>query len=194
MILLTYFLLYFALAFVWRSYRVYSQTGINPLVLPSQDNAYGYVGRAFKIIMLMVAVLVFVNAFLPSYLLYLGPIVVLHNAPIQSLAWLLLALSLVWMLIAQVQMGHSWRIGIDQQNSTKLVSSGLFAVSRNPIFLAMRVNLLGLFLVLPNAISLCLLVAGEILMQVQVRLEEEHLAQLHQENYVAYRAKVRRWV
>lgn len=194
MILLAYFLLYFALAFVWRSYRVYAQTGINPLVLPSQDNAYGYVGRAFKIIMLMVAVLVFVNAFLPSYLPYLGPIEVLHNAPIQSLAWLLLALSLVWMLIAQVQMGHSWRIGIDQQNSTKLVSSGLFAVSRNPIFLAMRVNLLGLFLVLPNAISLCLLVAGEILVQVQVRLEEEHLAQLHQENYVAYKAKVRRWV
>lgn len=194
MILLAYFLLYFALGFVWRSYRVYAQTGINPLVLPSQDNAYGYVGRAFKLIMLMVAVLVFVNAFLPSYLLYLGPIEVLHNAPIQSLAWLLLALSLVWMLIAQVQMGHSWRIGIDQQNSTKLVCSGLFSVSRNPIFLAMRVNLLGLFLVLPNAISLCLLVAGEILMQVQVRLEEEHLAQLHQENYVAYRAKVRRWV
>ena len=144
--------------------------------------------------MLTVAVLVFVNAFLPSYLVHFGPIVVLHNALIQSLAWLLLALSLVWMLIAQVQMGHSWRIGIDQQNSTKLVSSGLFAVSRNPIFLAMRVNLLGLFLVLPNAISLCLLVAGEILMQVQVRLEEEHLAQLHQENYVAYRAKVRWWV
>lgn len=194
MILLAYFLVYFALGFVWRSYRVYAQTGINPLVLPSQDNAYGYVGRAFKLLMLMVAVLVSVYAFLPSYLVHFGPIVLLHNPTLQLFAWLLLALSLGWLLIAQLQMGHSWRIGIDQQNSTQLVSSGLFAVSRNPIFLAMRVNLLGLFLVVPNAISLLILVAGEILMQVQVRLEEEFLAQLHQENYVAYRAKVRRWV
>jgi protein-S-isoprenylcysteine O-methyltransferase Ste14 len=74
------------------------------------------------------------------------------------------------------------------------VQGGLFAISRNPIFLAMRVTLLGLFLVLPSAATLSLLVAGEILMQVQVRLEEKHLASLHGAEYAAYCQRVRRWL
>lgn len=58
----------------------------------------------------------------------------------------------------------------------------------------MRVNLLGLFLVFPAAGTLALLVAGEILMQVQVRLEEQHLSALHGEAYRVYRSRVRRWL
>jgi len=31
-------------------------------------------------------------------------------------------------------MGLSWRIGIDEKNRSGLVTQGLFALSRNPIF------------------------------------------------------------
>ena len=58
----------------------------------------------------------------------------------------------------------------------------------------MRLSLLGLFLVFPAAATLVLLVAGEILMQVQVRLEEQHLTALHGEVYRVYRSRVRRWL
>ena len=67
-------------------------------------------------------------------------------------------------------------------------------MSRNPIFLAMRVNLLGLVLVFPAATTLAILVAGEILMQVQVRLEEEHLRGAHGLTYDDYARRVRRWL
>jgi protein-S-isoprenylcysteine O-methyltransferase Ste14 len=79
-------------------------------------------------------------------------------------------------------------------NATALVSKGLFSVSRNPIFLAMRVNLLGLFFVLPSGATWTILVTGEILMKIQVRLEEDHLAALHVEQYTHYTAHVRRWL
>jgi protein-S-isoprenylcysteine O-methyltransferase Ste14 len=75
-----------------------------------------------------------------------------------------------------------------------LVQHGLFARSRNPIFLSMRMALLGLVLVAPSAATLVLLVAGELLMQVQVRLEEQHLTGLHGERYAAYCHRVRRWL
>jgi protein-S-isoprenylcysteine O-methyltransferase Ste14 len=91
-------------------------------------------------------------------------------------------------------MGASWRIGIDRSRRTELVQAGVFGVSRNPIFLGMRVTLLGLFLVLPNALSLAVLVLGEALVQIQVRLEETHLASLHPEDCAAYRVRVRRWL
>ncbi len=103
-------------------------------------------------------------------------------------------ISLIWIAAAQAQMGSSWRIGIDTQNQTKLVQTGLFRLSRNPIFLGMRLNLLGLFLVLPNAVTLVILLLGDALIQIQVRLEETHLSEAHGEGYQAYCQQVRRWL
>jgi protein-S-isoprenylcysteine O-methyltransferase Ste14 len=194
MALFTYFIFYFFLAFVWRSFLVYRRTGKNPLVLPAEDNAYGYVGRAFKVVIAAVAAVVTLNAAMPQASAWLGLLTFLQVQALYLAGWALLFTSLAWLLVAQVHMGNSWRVGIDSKNSTALISSGLFRVSRNPIFLAMRVNLLGLFFVLPSGATLAILVTGEILMQIQVRLEEVHLAALHGERYTQYTALVRRWL
>ena len=192
--LLVYFLAYFALAFVWRSWLVYRRSGTHPLVLPSGDGADAYVGRAFKLVVAGCAVVVSCLALLPQAEAWLGPYALLRRPSVAWSGWALLIVALVWLLVAQAQMGASWRIGIDTRAPTPLVQRGLFAVSRNPIFLAMRVNLLGLFLVFPAAATLALLVAGEILMQVQVRLEEEHLRGAHGLSYDEYTRRVRRWL
>jgi len=194
MALFTYFLVYFFLAFVWRSLVVYRRSGKNPLVLPTEDNAYGYVGRAFKVVIAAVALVVSVNVVAPEWSAWMGPFAFLQLQPLHIAGWGLLAASLGWLLVAQAQMGNSWRVGIDSNNATALVAHGLFSVSRNPIFLAMRVNLLGLFLVLPNGVTLTILVAGELLMQIQVRLEEVHLAALHGQAYAQYQTRARRWL
>lgn len=194
MALFAYFVAYFLLTFVVRSWLVWRRTGINPLVLPRRDDAYGYVGRAFKVVIALVACVVGMHAFAPQWLHTLGPITALQMQAVGCAGWALLGLTLIWMLVAQAQMGNAWRVGIDEKNPTTLVCTGLFAVSRNPVFLAMRVNLLGLFLVLPNAATASLLLVGEVLMQVQVRLEEAHLLALHGRAYQDYCARVRRWV
>lgn len=75
-----------------------------------------------------------------------------------------------------------------------LVRTGVFGRSRNPIFLGMRINLAGLFLVLPNAFTFAGLLLGEALIQVQVRLEETHLSSVFGGEYEAYRRAVRRWL
>lgn len=190
--LLAFFLVYFALAFGWRSLVVYRRTGVNPFVLPPSDDARGYVGRAFKVVIGVCAVVVGVVSFGDAALLGVLPLPWPRATFVAG--WLLLAASLLWLLVAQAQMGTSWRVGIDAERRTGLVQHGLFSVSRNPVFLAMRVNLLGLFLVVPAAGTVALLVAGEVLTQVQVRLEEEHLAALHGAAYRAYRSRVRRWL
>ena len=91
-------------------------------------------------------------------------------------------------------MGRSWRIGIDTGHTTALVTAGLFALSRNPIFLAMRVCLFSLLLIRPNAVTLALWLVGDIIMQVQVRLEEAFLLAQHGPSYRAYSAGTRRWI
>ena len=192
--LLIYYVVVFIVAFVLRSLLVYRRSGVNPLVLPSSADAYGYVARAFKVVVAGIAVAVITLATWPESQVYFGRWSVLSTPVVAYAGWALLIASLIWLLIAQAQMGTSWRIGIDDKRRTELVQHGLFTLSRNPIFLAMRVNLVGLFLVFPSAITSALLVAGEILMQVQVRLEEQHLTNLHGQLYDAYRAKVRRWL
>ncbi|WP_157447950.1 methyltransferase family protein, partial [Chryseobacterium sp. MOF25P] len=106
----------------------------------------------------------------------------------------LLILSLIWILIAQFQMKNSWRIGIDEDLKTELITTGLFNYSRNPIFLGILVSLIGLFFTLPTLISLSFLMITYILIQTQIRLEEEFLLHQHDEIYLQYKAKVRRFL
>ncbi len=192
--LLTFFLLYFGLTFVWRSVVVYRKTGLNPLVLGKGDDAYGYVGRAFKLTIMLIATFVLVRASWPASTQELGTIAALQTPTWTVLGWVLMGLSLALMLVAQAEMGLSWRIGIDEKNRTGLVTGGLFGLSRNPIFLSLRITLLGLFFHSPNGLTLALACVGEVLMQLQVRLEEQHLLGQHGVEYATYCQKVRRWM
>ena len=193
-ILPLYLVIYFGVAFVWRSVVVYRTTGINPYVLGGSDNAYDYIGVVFRLTFLAVAGAIILFSAFSGFYDYAAPIVWLESDFVRWFGLVLLVASLVWTAIAQTQMGASWRIGIDKKNRTKLVEKGLFKVSRNPIFLGMRLALVGFFLTIPNAITLLTLGLGDVLMQIQVRLEEEHLRNLHGEKYAEFCRNVRRWI
>jgi protein-S-isoprenylcysteine O-methyltransferase Ste14 len=194
MALLTYYLVYFLIGFVLPSVLVYRHTGINPLRHPTDDTVRGYVEKTLRGNALLIPLAVFLDATNSSAHGSFGTITELQQPWLHLLGWFMLLLSLVWLLIAQVNMGSSWRIGIDTKNSTPLVTTGLFKLSRNPIFLAIRVNMVGLFFVTPNALTLTITVSCELLIEIQVRLEEAHLRTLHAENYTLYAARVRRWL
>ena len=192
--LIIYLIIYFGAAFVLPSYRVWKRTGVNPVTFRGADTAHDYIGKFFKIVMLVLTLTVIVYAFASNFYTYLMPIVWLENRIVQYVGIGLLLLSLGWTILAQIQMGNSWRIGIDEEKETPLVQKGLFSLSRNPIFLGMQITLLGFFLVSPNALTLLIFVLGFLLIQIQVRLEEEFLTKLHGENYLLYCRKTRRWL
>ncbi len=192
--LLVYLTLFFGLALALPSYRVWKTTGVNPYKFNSSDSAHDYVGKNFRLVMLACALVVIVSAFLPNVYQYLLPIQYLTNSTLAVIGQILLLAALIWVLTAQVHMQKSWRIGIDEEVKTELIQTGLFKFSRNPIFLGMRVMLLGLFLTMPNAITFTILIVGELLVQIQVRLEEEFLTRTHGNSYIAYQKQVRRWI
>ena len=192
--LLAYLILFFGLAMILPSYRVWKTTGVNPYKFGKSESTHDYVGVLFRLTILAVALVVILFVFLPSLYKYLVPVSYLSNPTLSIIGQILLTLTLGWVLIAQVHMQKSWRIGIDENVKTELIQTGLFKISRNPIFLGMRIMLLGLFLVLPNAATLVTLFYGELLIQIQVRLEEEFLTRIHGEAYRAYRKQVRRWI
>jgi len=189
-----YLVAYFIVAFLWRSYVVWKKTGVNPVVFKGSDSAHDFIGRVFTAVFAVIIVVVVVYAFAPSAYQYAMPIYSLERRWIRLTGFILLLVSLVWTVLAQVQMGDSWRIGIDNEHSTQLVHTGVFGLSRNPIFLGMMVTLLGLFLVIPSAATLVTLLVGAILIGIQVRLEEEYLTRAHGDRYTEYVRSVRRWI
>lgn len=52
----------------------------------------------------------------------------------------------------------------------------------------------GFFLTIPNTITFTILIAGEILVQTQVRLEEDFLMCTHGDACRAYQKQVHRWM
>lgn len=67
---------------------------------------------------------------------------------------------------AQWQMGTSWRIGVDPSERTELVSHGVFASIRNPIFTAMTITAFGLSAMVGNVVALIGFVALVVALQV----------------------------
>jgi protein-S-isoprenylcysteine O-methyltransferase Ste14 len=189
--LLTY-CLFFVLAMIVPSVRVWRATGINPLVLARDDSAEGFVAGTFKLALAVLGGYLLLGSL--GYTAGVGAFQWPWGAFVASIGWGLIAASLGWVLIAQLNMGRSWRIGIDHARVTDLVSGGLFRFSRNPIFLGMVVLLIGLVLVQPDAITLAALVAGFISISVQIRFEEQHLSALHGDAYARYCSRVRRWI
>jgi protein-S-isoprenylcysteine O-methyltransferase Ste14 len=193
-ILPLYLLTFFGIAFVWRSYLVWKRTGINPYVVGKTDKAINFIEKVYPFPLLLLLGVTIAFTFFPNVYQYATPIIWLEDRSIKIVGLGLMALALIWTAVAQMQMGKSWRIGIDAENKTELVENGLFAISRNPIFFGMRMALFGFFLTLPNALTLLAVVLTDVLMQTQVRLEEEFLRNSHGEKYEEFCRKVRRWI
>ncbi len=184
--------MFFGISFVAKTIIVARRIKKNPLVLPQDESAYALVGNYFKLCLAGIFVYVILFPFLSksSFL----PIDFLDIELLKFVGLTLMLLALIWTIVAQNQMKNSWRIGIDRDMKTELVTSGLFSISRNPVFLGMIASLVGLFFLTPNAVSLLFLILGYVLIQVQVRLEEEFLYRQHGDKYLDYLIKVRRLI
>ena len=107
---------------------------------------------------------------------------------IACLAGLLL---LLWSLIS---FGRSFRVGIDTNRPDKLITSGVFGYSRNPIYVAFLLVLSGQFLIFPNWILLIYLLAATWLINRQIVREEAYLIEHYGRQYTDYRQRVRRYL
>jgi protein-S-isoprenylcysteine O-methyltransferase Ste14 len=125
-----------------------------------------------------------------------GPLL-LSIAGVEWIRWVgaaCMAVSLVWVVLSQASMGAAWRMGVDATTPTDLVTTGPFALSRNPVYVGIRGTMLGQLLVFGTWPMLVIWTASELLVHLQVRFEEAHMIRLHAQRYVDYCSRVRRWL
>ncbi len=113
------------------------------------------------------------------------------------IAWIgvfLCLAGLLLMLWSLISFGRSFRVGIDIDHPDKLITTGVFAFSRNPIYVAFAFVLLGQFLIFPNWILLVYTAAAVWLFHRQVLREEDYLKKHYDREYADYCNRVRRYL
>jgi protein-S-isoprenylcysteine O-methyltransferase Ste14 len=152
------------------------------------------VGKVYRLISFFTFLIVAINVFIPDVMTFIYPIDFPQLKEIKWIGYALIHISCIWIFIAQRNMSDEWRIGIDIENKVKLITKGLFSISRNPIFLGVIVLFVGIFLIIPNLVTVVILITGIIVIQIQVRLEEEFLMKKLGEEYMIYMNQVKRWL
>jgi protein-S-isoprenylcysteine O-methyltransferase Ste14 len=113
-----------------------------------------------------------------------------------ALAWAGALLCLAGMAgygLCIVSLKDSLRVGIDENTPGGLITGGIFAYSRNPLYLSLFVLYLGLLLVFANAAMAINLGISAFLLPRQIFREEKFLLRRHGEEYAAYCRGTRRF-
>jgi protein-S-isoprenylcysteine O-methyltransferase Ste14 len=95
--------------------------------------------------------------------------------------------------LALRSLGSSWRLGIDRDHPGPLVTGGIFARSRNPIYLGLALFTAGSALALGRLVLVLLALAFPIYLQHLIHREERFLAGSYGDAYREYAARVGRW-
>src|SRR5215510_1333328 len=83
---------------------------------------------------------------------------------------------IAFLAVAQLDLGASWRIGIDASTKPGLVTDGLYRYSRNPIYVGLLTTVAGYVALLPTLLSIVLLVCTYIGVRAQIAGEGAYLA------------------
>ncbi|MCF6249573.1 MAG: isoprenylcysteine carboxylmethyltransferase family protein [Desulfobacula sp.] len=106
---------------------------------------------------------------------------------------LLLLLNLGISATSLIHLKDSWRVGVVENQKTKLVTTGIYRFTRNPYFVSYFLMFLAYTALLQNILLLGLAIIGFILIHQMIRKEETFLINLHGKNYLAYKNRVPRY-
>lgn len=179
-----------AFALVGRVLIQYRATGNHGIRLadPRHDPVAATAGATFVLsfaVSLVIVVMDFIGVWqIPR----LGSVYVNAAALLIGLA------GVVLVVVAQLQMGKAWRIGVDPGEQTTLVTHGLYRRSRNPIYFGLSLYWAGLSMLLPHPVIWMLAGLCWLSIEAIVRLvEEPYLRKLHGSTFADYLARTNRY-
>ena len=105
------------------------------------------------------------------------------------------AVGVLTFIMSVAQMKDNWRAGVQREDKTNLVTTGIYSISRNPAFLGFDLMYIGILFTFFNW-YLCFATSFVLVffhLQI-VNVEEEFLIEAFGEEYVQYKKKVCRYL
>jgi len=155
-----------------RGWMHYRQTGKSPFLEGGVSGVAAIVGFTGP---MLAAAIVDVTGALPRFV---------DSTAFSAVGALISLTGVAATMWAQLAMGESWRVGIDPEERTALVTTGPYTRVRNPIYTAMFAFTIGLAMVIPNLIAIVGAAAIILVINIVVRVEEEpYLIKVHGDAY-----------
>lgn len=108
---------------------------------------------------------------------------------------ILTALGVIVFIMSVIQMKDNWRAGVQREEKTSLVTTGIYSISRNPAFLGFDMMYVGILYSFFNW-YLCFATSFALVffhLQI-VNVEEDFLRETFGEEYLKYTKKVCRYI
>jgi protein-S-isoprenylcysteine O-methyltransferase Ste14 len=185
---------FFALGLGWRAWLQYRRHGTTGIVVFTATTTPLQLAR--EVLLLLVALALFAQtaAFAVCPRLVTNFFLLTPPEWAEELAAAVVFGGVILMVAAQLNMGVSWRVGIDETARPGLVTDGLYGFCRNPIYFAMFLTLAGLTVLLPTGLSVLGFLAIFLGVRSQVFAEEAYLRRAYGASFDAYAARTGRFV
>lgn len=117
--------------------------------------------------------------------------------PAAWMIWLAVVVSFIAMFflsLSILQMGKYTKMGLPAKDEIQLQTNGIYAVSRNPMYLGLFLLSVASNLFAPSFLNMVTAMLGICVHHFIILHEEQFLAQNFQNRWYAYRTKVRRYL
>ncbi len=189
--------LFFLYLLLWKIKQIQqrSLTGIDPQVMQkSTTNVQQFMGRFSNILTVYAAIIILVHSSKFQFGSMFSRYEVISTVEIDVIGFVIGLMGLSFCLYAQIKMGTSWRVGIDEKVKTQLITTGLYSLIRNPTYLGLFLLNIGVWLIWPTWTIFFLNVLFFLFLEIQVRCEEDYLSSIHGEQYVNYKNQTWRYI
>ena len=170
---------------------------INPIAIGGGKTGLLLVVEIFAFATLLAWMIeILLYAFHSDFHIFPSPLdIQLIDSPVAKLLGVvLITLGCVLFIMAYVSFGDSWRVGFDVKSPGALVTTGVFSLTRNPIYLFLNLWFIGTFLINGRVIFLVLAILAVVVQHWQILQEEAFLTNLYGQPYRNYLARTGRYV
>lgn len=112
---------------------------------------------------------------------------------IQIAGTFLIGFALVLLTLTLNHFKNSLRFGMDEENRGKLITTGVFSLSRNPFFLSLDLYFIGIAILLPTLFFIGFAVLTLVSIHFFILKEEKFMRNVYGKEYDNYTKKVRRY-
>jgi len=164
------------------------------VIYKAQRPIQKYFGMLEKIMTILIVLIIIIHVFFKDCYTLTDYIKTLDNLKIKALGLFTGMIGLAICRIAQVTIGKSWRVGIDEQARPGLITNGIYKYIRNPTYSGLYLLVIGVWLINPTILYSYWILIFFLMMEFQVRCEEEYLETQYGNDYSVYCKKTKRYI
>jgi len=174
----------------------WAATGVNPIVIGRGQGAWRIIELLSFLALMLWVIEVLLRAFRSRFDIFPDAVRFgfLQTQAAKTFGVVLVTLGMIPFILAFVNFGNSWRIGIDRKTPGGLVTGGIFAITRNPIYVAFIMFLFGIFLINGTWFFLIFALLAVLAIHFQILREEEFLKKQYGASYDEYCRRAARYL